>query len=96
MESKNNQSTGIGLGSLLFVVFLVLKLCKVIDWSWWWITAPLWIPFAFWAIISLVALAWYFATRKQREAERKKYSWVERYREKYEEEKKAHENGNRH
>lgn len=28
----------------IFIVFLVLKLCHVIDWSWWWITAPLWIP----------------------------------------------------
>lgn len=30
---------------ILFVVFLVLKLCNVIDWSWWWVTAPLWISF---------------------------------------------------
>ena len=28
----------------LFIVFLVLKLCDVIAWSWWWVTAPLWIP----------------------------------------------------
>jgi hypothetical protein len=34
----------IGLPTLLFVVFLVLKLCKVITWSWLWVTAPLWIP----------------------------------------------------
>ena len=27
---------------LLFIVFLILKLCKVISWSWWWVTAPLW------------------------------------------------------
>ena len=31
---------------LLFLVFLVLKLTAVIDWSWWWVTAPLWIPIA--------------------------------------------------
>ncbi|AXH47869.1 membrane protein [Gordonia phage LastResort] len=30
------------LVTLLFLVFLVLKLIAVIDWSWWWITAPLW------------------------------------------------------
>jgi len=29
----------------LFIVFLVLKLCDVIDWSWWWVTAPLWIGY---------------------------------------------------
>lgn len=26
----------------LFFTFLVLKLFGEIDWSWWWITAPLW------------------------------------------------------
>jgi len=32
--------------TLLFVIFLVLKFCKAIDWSWWWVTAPLWMPIA--------------------------------------------------
>ncbi len=32
--------------TLLFLTFLVLKLCGVITWSWWWIFAPLWIPIA--------------------------------------------------
>jgi len=31
--------------TLIFLVFLVLKLTHVIDWSWLWITAPIWIPF---------------------------------------------------
>jgi Flp pilus assembly protein TadB len=44
-ESKSTHNGGIGLGTLLFLVFLVLKLCGVIAWSWWWVTAPLWIPF---------------------------------------------------
>ena len=50
-----NSNNGLGLGFagfVLFVVFLVLKLCKVIAWSWWWVTAPLWIP----TIISIVAI----------------------------------------
>ena len=38
--------SGISLSGLTFIVFLVLKLCGVIDWSWWWVTAPLWGPFA--------------------------------------------------
>lgn len=37
---------GISLGTILFIVFLVLKLTETIDWSWWWVTAPLWIPVA--------------------------------------------------
>ena len=39
---------------LLFLVFLVLKLCKVITWSWWWVTAPLWIPLGIVIVIVLV------------------------------------------
>lgn len=35
---------GIDIGGILFVVFLILKLCGTIDWSWWWVTSPLWIP----------------------------------------------------
>ncbi len=37
---------GVGLGGLLFVAFLVMKLCGVINWSWWWVCAPLWLPLA--------------------------------------------------
>lgn len=29
---------------LLFLLFLTLKLCGIITWSWWWVCAPLWIP----------------------------------------------------
>lgn len=31
---------------LLFLTFLIFKLTHFIDWSWWWITAPLWGPVA--------------------------------------------------
>lgn len=40
-ESKA-RSGGVGFGGLLFLLFLTLKLTHVIDWSWWWVTAPLW------------------------------------------------------
>jgi hypothetical protein len=48
MDNRNSGAAGggIGLSGLTFLVFLVLKLCNVIDWSWWWVTAPLWIPIA--------------------------------------------------
>lgn len=41
MEKSNSNDSSIVLG-LLGVAFIVLKLCKVIDWSWWWVTAPFW------------------------------------------------------
>lgn len=42
MEDK--ASGGIGFCGLLTIAFIVLKLCKVISWSWIWVFAPLWIP----------------------------------------------------
>ena len=44
MENNNNYTSGLSFSSILFLVFLVLKLTNVIDWSWWLVTAPLWIP----------------------------------------------------
>ena len=41
-ESNNKTSGGISLAGATFLVFMVLKLTGYIDWSWWWITAPLW------------------------------------------------------
>lgn len=37
-------SGGIGFCGLLTITFIVLKLTGFIDWSWWWVLAPLWIP----------------------------------------------------
>jgi len=64
-ESKNVSVNGISFGGALFLVFLVLKLCHVIDWSWWWVTAPLWIGIPLVAILFvIVTLIIYFADRK--------------------------------
>lgn len=40
---------------VLFLVFLILKLCNVIAWSWWWVTAPLWIGWTLSLIVFFVA-----------------------------------------
>ena len=48
---------GISFGTILFIVFLVLKLTETIDWSWWWVTAPLWMPVA---IIFVFFIIWGF------------------------------------
>ncbi|MPS73973.1 MAG: hypothetical protein E2590_12635 [Chryseobacterium sp.] len=44
MSNSKVSSTGIGFPGLLAVVFITLKLCKVINWSWIWVLSPLWIP----------------------------------------------------
>ena len=44
-----------GIFGTLFVIFLILKLTKVIDWSWWLVTAPLWlVPALFFVIIAII------------------------------------------
>lgn len=40
----NNKSSGINFLELLTVVFIVLKLCGVINWSWVYVLMPLWLP----------------------------------------------------
>jgi hypothetical protein len=58
MNNNNNSSSGgIGFAGLLTIVFIILKLCKVISWSWWWVLSPLWISM----IISLIIIGIYIA-----------------------------------
>lgn len=56
MKENNNAPRGIGFIDLLTVVFIVLKLTKVITWSWWWVLSPMWITFSL-LLICEVALA---------------------------------------
>lgn len=59
-KSSNNNTTvsgGIGFSGLLTIVFIVLKLCGVINWSWIWVLAPMWVGVALCvAIILIVAI----------------------------------------
>lgn len=55
-RSSSVNSDGIGVVGLLGVAFVILKLCGVIDWSWWWVTAPFWIGPAIAAFIGAVIL----------------------------------------
>lgn len=58
--SKNSSVSGGGIGfcGLLAIVFITLKLCSVIDWSWWWVLSPLWLPVAivFGVLIVIIVL----------------------------------------
>ena len=40
----------------LALLFIALKLCGVIHWSWLWVLSPLWIPFGLIIIFTLVIL----------------------------------------
>lgn len=40
----------------LLIAFIVLKLCGVIAWSWWWVLSPIWLPLIA-VIVFLIAVA---------------------------------------
>ena len=51
---KNENITGLGLSEVLFLIFLILKLCKIINWSWLWIFSPLWISLVLYLLLCLI------------------------------------------
>ena len=53
MAKKSTSVSGVGFPGLLTVAFIVLKLTKVITWSWWWVLAPMWVPLS---IITIVGI----------------------------------------
>jgi hypothetical protein len=59
---KVNNSGGIGFAGLLTIVFITLKLTNYIDWSWWWVLAPLWIPIVL-VILILLGMLWITASK---------------------------------
>ena len=46
----------VGIAGTLTIVFIVLKLCGLITWSWWWVLSPLWISEILWTIFVVVVL----------------------------------------
>jgi transmembrane Fragile-X-F protein len=49
------DTNSIGLGGLLTVLFVGLKLTHYITWSWWWVLSPLWIGLSFTVAVVLGA-----------------------------------------
>ena len=54
--NDNEQTPSSGIGGMLLVAFIVLKLCDVIDWSWWWVLSPFWIPAGLAVVVMLIEL----------------------------------------
>lgn len=56
-NNSSSSSGGVGFFGLMFLIFMTLKLTGFIDWSWWWVTAPLWGGFALiFIMVIIVAL----------------------------------------
>lgn len=56
MENKNTSVSGLSFCTVLGIVFIVLKLCKVIGWSWAWVLAPFWIPAAIGIVVFIIIM----------------------------------------
>ncbi len=52
----NKSKGGIGFAGLLTIAFIVLKLCNVINWSWWWVLSPVWITAAIAVLTILITI----------------------------------------
>ncbi len=62
-DGNTSASSAPGLGVLVFIVFLVLKLAEigpVAGWSWWWVTSPLWIS----AILAIAIIGVFLVRRR--------------------------------
>ena len=54
--SKEKSTSDVGILGFVFLIFLVLKLAGIgiiANWSWWWVTSPIWIPIVVIFVISL-------------------------------------------
>jgi len=58
-KESSAGSGGIGFTGLLTIVFITLKLCGVINWSWWWVLAPIWITVGI--LLAIVAFCFVMA-----------------------------------
>ena len=60
---SETKTTGSGMGFIewLQLAFIVLKLTKYIDWSWWWVLSPTLIEFA----IGLLFIVLYVLRKNQ-------------------------------
>ena len=68
-NNTNQASTGgISFAGILTIVFVVLKLTHLINWSWWWVLSPIWIPFGLGIALVILAIivAAIFAVIKER------------------------------
>ena len=53
-SNRNSSSSGIGICGVLTIVFVVLKLVGVINWSWLWVLCPLWIDILLTVIVLVI------------------------------------------
>ena len=61
--SDKTTHYGLSFTELLLIVFIVLKLTNVINWSWWWVLSPLWITLGI-VVVILIGFGIYWIIKK--------------------------------
>jgi len=57
---SKTRSGGISFAGALAILFIGLKLCNIIDWSWLWVLSPLWLGAAVFIAVILMGIAGVF------------------------------------
>ena len=83
MSNNKSSSSGIGIFTVVGIVFVILKLVGVIDWSWLWVLAPFWISIAFYVLLIGGVFLFFLAIELNKER---------KYKKRLEEKKKSDEN----
>ena len=71
-ESKSSTTVSFPVIGILGIVFVTLKLCGVINWSWWLVTLPFWGGLALALIFLLIGVVAAALTVASDTAKRKK------------------------
>jgi Transmembrane Fragile-X-F protein. len=72
MGKESSSNSGIGFVGLLQILFIALKLCGVIDWSWWWVLSPIWFEIFLVILVTLIYVIGIIIKVKADERKRKK------------------------
>jgi len=83
MEKEAVVKSGTFLTGLLTIIYMVLKLTGVINWSWWWVLSPLWLPvvlvlFVLLVVFTVVFIVEYNKVRKTNQEREKFKRWYGR------------------
>lgn len=61
-NNSNNNSSELGFINVLQLIFITLKLIKVINWPWVWVLSPTWISGII--FLAVIAIAFLIARRE--------------------------------
>jgi hypothetical protein len=70
---KDTNNTGLGFSSVLTLIFVVLKLVGVIDWSWWWVLSPILIDIGLTILICVGGIVYTIYAVKKGERDKWKF-----------------------